>query len=1428
MGKVLGLDLGTNSIGISLRNEEKGGDIINQLDYFSSVIFKSGVGRGKSGEFSYAAQRTSKRSTRRLYQSRKYRIWATLKLLIDNGYCPLSLEDLEKWSKYDKEKGLKRQYPIEAFQFEQWVRLDFNGDGIADYSSPYQLRAELVDKQLDFTNQTNRYKLGRALYHIAQRRGFKSSKGETIQEQENSAISDIQETDITDALKKSEEKKSGKLVEYMQAHQLKTIGTAFAHLERNNIRVRNSDYQAVRSQYKDEIKQIFEFQNGLDIDSVFYKHLVCETKNEGTIFYKRPLRSQKGLLGNCTLEPNKPRCPISHPEFEKFRAWCFINNIRFGEELKESLTLEQKNQLYQEKFLLTRNSFKFEDIRVWIERRTGKQLNYNRKTINYKDKTTVSGCPISGRFKKLLGDDWEKWEYISSQEKTNKKTGEVKRIKYTANDLWHICFSFDEPEYIEEFATNKLSFNDIQAKQLVRIYGAIQQGYGMLSLKATNNINRYLEKGLMYTDAVLLAKLPDIFKERWSESEDYIISQIDELIKNNRNQRLILSIVNALIADYKSRGYTDQSAYKNYSYILNDDDLNDVKNKTIAVIGTKTWECKDATQQQQIFEQVTKLYQDFFASSKRDYFKIPKISDALAAFLHEKYSFLPNKDLQKIYHPSMIEFYSPVDYVPIEDGRLLKQLGSPVIGALKNPMAMRVLHTLRKQVNGLLKAIDENGNALIDEETRVVVETARELNDANMRWAIEAYQRERETENKEYEKIIREYFPKRDIKNDDIEQVRLACEQHDIPEKGILDEQPRPKDNRSVPIFKKDVTKYRLWLEQGCRCLYTGKMINIKNLFDDNAYDIEHTIPRSQSFDDSLANLTVCEAHFNRSIKKNQLPTQLANYEDIKLRLQPWFDKVDKLKDNVDFWKSQSKRAQTKDRKDYCIRQRHLWQMELDYWQNKVNRFTMTEVTTGFRNNQLNDTRIITKYAFHYLKTVFGKVEVQKGSVTANFRKMLGVQSLDEKKSRNKHSHHAIDATVLTLIPVAAKRDKMIELFYRIQEKKKQNQDCSSLEHELLNYRNSCNLDGNISDVVTFIEDNALINHISKDQTLTPAHRRKRVHGKVLWKRDMNGYIIYDENGKPIPEQWITGDCIRGQIHGETYYGAITQAKKDDNGTFLRGKDGNIIVGDETYYVVRKELIFKKDANSPGFKDWAELENAIVDKDLFKIMKGQFGEGTSFKEACSKGIYMFKKRSDGTIDYSDECKVNKIRHIRCFTSIKNPLKIKRQTYISPKEHKQYYYAEMGDLYSMCKYENESGTEKEYHIWSLYEITQNREKGIEDIPKVYLSKKKNTLYLTQKIAVGDMLLLYKETKQELFEMDIDCLSNRLYVVRGFENPSLIKLVKHINAQSDKDLGKGESIKDYNNMPEKIRCGVNTIKFLKKDVDFILSAKGIEFK
>ena len=129
MDKISGIDLGTNSIGLSVRDADNGNNLQAQLDFFTSVVFKSGVGNGKSGEFSYAAKRTEKRSSRRLYQARKYRIWNTLSVLIDHGFCPLSIEDLDKWRKYDRANGQKRQYPIDATAFEQWVCLDFDGDG---------------------------------------------------------------------------------------------------------------------------------------------------------------------------------------------------------------------------------------------------------------------------------------------------------------------------------------------------------------------------------------------------------------------------------------------------------------------------------------------------------------------------------------------------------------------------------------------------------------------------------------------------------------------------------------------------------------------------------------------------------------------------------------------------------------------------------------------------------------------------------------------------------------------------------------------------------------------------------------------------------------------------------------------------------------------------------------------------------------------------------------------------------------------------------------------------------------------------------------------------------------------------------------------------------------------------------------------------
>ena len=86
--------------------------------------------------------------------------------------------------------------------------------------------------------------------------------------------------------------------------------------------------------------------------------------------------------------------------------------------------------------------------------------------------------------------------------------------------------------------------------------------------------------------------------------------------------------------------------------------------------------------------------------------------------------------------------------------------------------------------------------------------------------------------------------------------------------------------------------------------------------------------------------------------------------------------------------------------------------------------------------------------------------------------------------------------------------------------------------------------------------------------------------------------------------------------------------------------------------------------------------------------------------------------------------------------------------------------------------------------------------------------------------GKKVLLYKDNPEEAMEN----INDRLYVILGFESPFKIQLKKHINAEPDKDLGKGENIKDWNKMPPKVRCSVNGLNFLLEGKDFEMNLDG----
>lgn len=62
---------------------------------------------------------------------------------------------------------------------------------------------------------------------------------------------------------------------------------------------------------------------------------------------------------------------------------------------------------------------------------------------------------------------------------------------------------------------------------------------------------------------------------------------------------------------------------------------------------------------------------------------------------------------------------------------------------------------------------------------------------------------------------------------------------------------------------KAEIEKYKLWEEQNYISPYTGRIIPLSKLFT-SEYEVEHIIPKARFFDDSIANKTICEAEVNK------------------------------------------------------------------------------------------------------------------------------------------------------------------------------------------------------------------------------------------------------------------------------------------------------------------------------------------------------------------------------------------------------------------------------------------------------------------------------------------------------------------------------------------------------------------------------------
>lgn len=907
MTKILGLDLGTNSIGWAIveKNNDEQFDLLKK----GVRIFQEGVKIEKGIEGSKAAERTGFRSARRIKYRRKLRKIELLKVLSEYDFCPpLKNEDLDNWR-------FKKLYP-QSEQFKEWY-LTYE----EDHQTPYYYRYLAISKPLDLSDRKNRHILGRAFYHITQRRGFLSNRLEGTKESEGAVKKEISEIN--------------------RAKGEKTLGHFFWEKYQAGEKIRDT-YTHREEHYLDEFNRICEFQKiPQELKEKLHK----------AIFFQRPLKSQKGLIGKCVFENNKARCSAARPEYEEFRMLSFINNIKIKTPYDDKLRFlgnEEKELIKPLFFRKSKNHFEFEDIaKKLAPKNQYKYFKDNRKNLedwlfNYQMNTTVSGCPISARLKETFGDDFMDFNMQYIRERDSKES------VIDLNDIWHVLYTYDSDEKLREFAVKRLNLTEQQIESFMVIRPSKE--FAALSLKAINKILPWLRQGLIYSHAVFLANMEyAIPKEVWDDPEnrELIKNEISEIIKTQNEEKAVLEIVNGMIKTNRE----ENVVWSNEAAEIFKKELHQ---KIMDFFGENTFNNFPEGKKKHIENHAFELFSKFMKRNmgRGEFVKVQRIDERIEEFLHDNFE-VDEKRLKKLYHPSAIDVYKPP--VKKEDGKYY--LGSPMVTSVRNPMAMRALHQLRKVLNELIK------NNMIDESTKINIEMARDLMNANERKAYQSWQRDNENKRKEFAAKIQQH-----LKND-----------------------AEPSET--------DILKYQLWEEQKHKCIYTGNEIALHEFLEQNPrYDIEHTIPRSVSFDNSQANKTLCENEFNRKIKRNKIPDALPNHDEIIERIKHWKENYESLHSQMQYATRQAKNASDKESKDKAIQRRHRLRFEYEYWKSKYDRFLMKDVPAGFKNSQIVDTGIITKYARLYLKTYFNNVYTVKGNTVADFRKMWGLQEEYEKK----------------------------------------------------------------------------------------------------------------------------------------------------------------------------------------------------------------------------------------------------------------------------------------------------------------------------------------------------------------------------------------------------------------------------------------------
>ena len=298
----LALDLGSTSLGWAM--------IRLDADQQPCAVIKAGVrifsnGRNPKDGSSLAVTRRDARAMRRRRDRLLKRKARMLRTLIEYGF-----------------------FPAEAEQRKALETLN-----------PFRLRAKGLDEALTPAE------FARAMFHINQRRGFKSNRKTDKKDNDSgalkTAINKLRETLKTEDCRTVGEwlnkRDIAQLTVRARYHQDKIIkDDGKSKIEKYY------DLYIDRKMIEDEFDALWKKQSELN-SNLFNENARADLKD--VLLYQRPLKPVKP--GRCTFMPEEERAPLALPSTQRFRMYQEVNNLRILRDgLKEiSLTLSQRDEL---------------------------------------------------------------------------------------------------------------------------------------------------------------------------------------------------------------------------------------------------------------------------------------------------------------------------------------------------------------------------------------------------------------------------------------------------------------------------------------------------------------------------------------------------------------------------------------------------------------------------------------------------------------------------------------------------------------------------------------------------------------------------------------------------------------------------------------------------------------------------------------------------------------------------------------------------------------------------------------------------------------------------------------------------------------------------------------------------------------------------